>query len=408
MDSRGLPIIWQPNSLPQALFLSCPFPEVLFGGARGPGKTDSLLMDYLQFVGQGLREFWKGIIFRHTYKQLEEIVGKSERFFPSIIKGAKFRSTAMTWSFPDGETLRFRHAKRIADMENYQGHEYPFVGFDEICNQPSMDVYETAKGFCRSSNPQAPKLIRCTANPLGVGHLWVKRYFIDPAPPFTPITDAAGSKRVFIPATIYDNKHLIEADPKYLLRLESITDDNLRRAWLNGDWNVVAGAFFGDVWSPDRNVIRPFAVPKGWHCFRSFGWGSSHPFSVGWWAIADGTAAPDGVFYPRGALIRFAEWYGAKRDSAGRVVPNEGLRMSSREVAKGIVKREKWTWNKRKGKPWRRTGPAVAVWCPTLPPSAPTTCGTGGWTPRVSRGRSSTAKRWSTPQPSPPRSVTKP
>lgn len=105
-----------------------------------------------------------------------------------------------------------------------------------------------------------------------------------------------GSKRVFIPATIYDNKHLIEADPKYLLRLESITDDNLRRAWLNGDWNVVAGAFFGDVWSPNRNVIRPFAVPKGWYCFRS----------------ADGTAAPDGVFYPRGALIRFAEWYGAK------------------------------------------------------------------------------------------------
>ena len=166
------------------------------------------------------------------------------------------------------------------------------------------------QGLLRSSNPQAPKLIRCTANPLGVGHLWVKRYFIDPAPSFTPITD-----------------------------------DNLRRAWLNGDWNVVAGAFFGDVWSPNRNVIRPFAVPKGWYCFRS----------------ADGTAAPDGVFYPRGALIRFAEWYGAKRGSAGRVVPNEGLRMSSREVAKGIVKREKWTWNKRKGKPWRRTGPAVAV-----------------------------------------------
>lgn len=110
--------------------------------------------------------------------------------------------------------------------------------------------------------------------------MWVKRYFIDPDPPFTPITDAAGSKRVFIPATIYDNKHLIEADPKYLLRLESITDDNLRRAWLNGDWNVVAGAFFGDVWSPDRNVIRPFAVPKSWYCFRSFDRGSSHPFSV--------------------------------------------------------------------------------------------------------------------------------
>lgn len=341
MDTGGLPVIWRPNSRLQALFLSCPFSEALFGGARGPGKTDSLLMAYLQFVGKGLRGFWKGIIFRHTYKQLEEIVGKSERFFPAIIRGAKFRATAMTWTFPEGETLRFRHAKRLLDMENYQGHEYPFVGFDEICNQPGMDVYETAKGFCRSSNPRAPKLIRCTANPLGVGHLWVKRYFVDPAPPFTPIADAAGGRRVFIPATIYDNRHLIEADPDYLRRLESINDDNLRRAWLNGDWNVVAGVFFGDVWSPGRNVVRPFAIPQGWYCFRSFDWGSSHPFSVGWWAIADGTAAPDGVFYPRGALIRFAEWYGAKRDGAGRVIPNEGLRLSSREVAKGILAREK-------------------------------------------------------------------
>ena len=340
MDSRGLPVIWRPNSRPQALFLSCPFTEVLFGGARGPGKTDSLLMAYLQFVGKGLGPFWKGIIFRHTYKQLEEIVYKSERFFPSIVPGARFRASAVTWTFPGGETLRFRHARRAADMENYQGHEYPFVGFDEICNQAGMDVYEKAKGFCRSSNPDVPKLMRCTANPLGVGHLWVKRYFIDPAPPLTPIADAAGSRRVFIPATIYDNRDLIKADPEYLRRLESITDDNLRRAWLNGDWNVVAGAFFGDVWTTDRNVIKPFAVPKGWYCFRSFDWGSSHPFSVGWWTIADGTAAPDGVFYPRGALIRFAEWYGAKRDNAGRVVPNEGLRMSSREVAKGILKRE--------------------------------------------------------------------
>ena len=65
MDAGGLPVIWRPNSRPQALFLSCPFSEALFGGARGPGKTDSLLMAYLQFVDKGLRGFWKGIIFRH-------------------------------------------------------------------------------------------------------------------------------------------------------------------------------------------------------------------------------------------------------------------------------------------------------------------------------------------------------
>ena len=340
-------IIWRPNSRAQALFLSCPYPEALFGGARGPGKTDSLIMAFMQFVGQGFGPDWKGIIFRQTYKQLEEIVAKTRRFFPALCPGAAFRSGSMEWIFPDGETLKLRHARRPSDMENYQGHEYPFVGFDELCNQPFQEVYEKAKGFCRSSNPQVPKIIRCTANPLGPGHLWVKRYFIDPAPPLTPVLAEHGGKRVFIPATIYDNRHLVEADPDYLRRLESIADDSLRRAWLEGDWDVVAGSFFGDVWSGVRNVVKPFHIPSSWFCFRSFDWGSAKPFSVGWWAVSDGSQAPDGVFYPRGALIRFAEWYGAKRSATGGVTPNEGLRMPSREVARGIrererVMREKW------------------------------------------------------------------
>lgn len=333
-------IVWQPNSRPQALFLSCPYPELLFGGARGPGKTDSLLMSFLQHVGRGYGPYWQGVIFRQTYKQLEEIVAKSSRFFPRIIRGCRFRAGAMEWVFPQGETLKLRHARRPADMENYQGHEYPFVGFDELCNLQSQDTYEMAKAFCRSANPDVPKIIRATANPLGPGHLWVKRYFIDPAPAMRPIVSEHGGKRVFIPATIYDNRHLVSSDPGYLARLESITDDSLRRAWLEGDWSVVAGSFFGDVWRADRNVLRPFRIPKEWHCFRSFDWGSSRPFAVCWFAIPDGNQAPDGVFYPRGSLVMFSEWYGARRGQNGQVVPNEGLRMPSRDVARGIRERE--------------------------------------------------------------------
>lgn len=342
MGSSHAKVIWRPNSRPQALFLSCPYPELLFGGARGPGKTDSLLMAFLQHVGRGYGPDWKGIIFRQTYKQLGEIVAKSKRFFPAICPGAQFRSGDMEWIFPAGESLKLRHVRRPADMENYQGHEYPFGGFDELCNLSSQETYEMAKGFCRSSNPSVPKMIRCTANPLGPGHLWVKRYFIDPAPALVPIEDAYGGKRVFIPATIYDNRNLVEADPEYLRRLESISDDNLRRAWLQGDWNVVAGSFFGDIWMSSRNIVRPFTIPSSWYCFRSFDWGSAKPFSVGWWAIADGTQAPNNLFYPRGALIRFAEWYGARKDANGQVVPNEGLRISSREVARGIREKEQF------------------------------------------------------------------
>lgn len=298
-------------------------------------------MSFLQHVGRGFGPDWKGIIFRQTYKQLEEIVAKSRRFYPAIIPGATFRSGAMEWVFPQGESLKLRHARRPVDMDNYQGHEYPFVGFDELCNLADQDTYERAKGMCRSPNPNVPKLVRATANPLGAGHLWVKRYFIDPVPPLQPIMDSNGLKRVFIPATIYDNRHLVVGDKAYVARLESISDDNLRRAWLEGDWNVVAGSFFGDVWRSDRNVVRPFRIPSTWYCFRSFDWGSSRPFAVGWWAIADGNKAPDGRYYPRGSLIMFAEWYGAKRGQNGEIVPNEGLRMPSREVARGIMERER-------------------------------------------------------------------
>lgn len=332
-------VTWRPNSRAQDLFLCCLLPEVLFGGSRGPGKTDSLLMAFFQFVGRGYGADWKGIIFRQTYKQLEEIVAKTRRFFPAMCAGAVFRAGAMEWVFPAGESLKLRHARRPADMENYQGHEYPFVGFDELCNLHEQETYERAKGFCRSSNPHVPKMLRATANPLGPGHLWVKRYFIDPAPPLTVIETERGD-RVFIPATIYDNVNLREADPDYVRRLESITDENLRRAWLEGDWNVVAGSFFGDVWT-GRNVIAPFAVPADWYVFRAMDWGSARPFSIGWWAVADGNEAGDGRIYPRGALVRINEWYGAKRDMAGLTIPNEGLRLSSREVARGILERER-------------------------------------------------------------------
>ena len=62
---------------------------------------------------------------------------------------------------------------------------------------------------------------------------------------------------------------------------------------------------------------------------RSFDWGSARPFSVGWWVYSDGTFG-----FPKDALIRYKEWYGAKG-------PNIGLNMTAREVAEGIKLRQK-------------------------------------------------------------------
>nr|MBA3812225.1 terminase [Caulobacteraceae bacterium] len=105
-------------------------------------------------------------------------------------------------------------------------------------------------------------------------------------------------------------------------------------AWLEGDWSVVEGAFF-DRWS-NRNIVKPFTFPDWWARIRAFDWGYAAPFSVGWWAVAsDDTRMADGVIVPRGALVRYREWYG----SSGK--PNEGLRLTAEEVAEGIRDRER-------------------------------------------------------------------
>lgn len=79
-------------------------------------------------------------------------------------------------------------------------------------------------------------------------------------------------------------------------------------------------------------------------------WGSAKPFSVGWWAVVDedcwlSDLAKDLRGHrdrrlSRGAMIRYREWYGAKKDETGATKPNEGLRLSVEAVAQGIRKRE--------------------------------------------------------------------
>ena len=123
----------------------------------------------------------------------------------------------------------------------------------------------------------------------------------------------------------------MKSDPEYVNRLKDSGAEWLVRAWLYGDWDIVAGGMFDDVWKREKHVIEPFEVPKSWRVDRSFDWGSSAPFSVQWWAESDGTPAPDEKVYPRGTLFHIAEWYGYNGN------PNEGIKMLASEIARGIL-----------------------------------------------------------------------
>jgi hypothetical protein len=119
-------------------------------------------------------------------------------------------------------------------------------------------------------------------------------------------------------------------------RLHLVGSAQLVKAWLDGDWTAVEGAFF-DCWST-ANVVQPFKVPKDWVRFRAGDWGSASPFSFGWYAVVqDDYKLPDGRTLPRGAIVRYREWYGSQQTTSS----TRGLKLTAEEVGQGLVEREK-------------------------------------------------------------------
>ena len=337
-------VVWRPHYGSQELFLQCPCDEVLYHGTRGPGKTDALLMDFAKDVGLGYGASWRGILFRQTYKQLEDVVTKTLKWFPRIFPNATFNKGDYTWEWPDGEQLLLRYMDKAIDYWNYHGHEYPWIGWEELTNWKDLECYELMMACNRSSEADIPRRIRATCNPWGSGHHAVKSYFIDPAPACVPVVhefkhpltgENLQRSRAHIFGHLFENTTLLESDPEYLIKLQSMRDPNKRKAWLEGSWDISVGSFFADSWDTARNVIaHPWTPPKSWRSTLSFDWGSASPFSVGFWAESDGTEAPDGKFYPRGALIRFDEWYGGRKNE-----PNVGLKLQNVDIGKGILAR---------------------------------------------------------------------
>lgn len=318
---------------PQEAMIACPFEDLLFGGARGGGKTYGMLGDWLSHADlYGPNAY--GVFFRKTYPELEQVQEYANKIFIPV--GARYKGDSRTWFFPNGAKLKMRYLERDQDAERYQGHEYTWMCFEELCNWASPRPIDKLRA-CLRSGAGVPTFFRATANPGGVGHNWVKGRYIDPAPPRTPFYDPEQRvTRVFIPATIDDNKTLMANDPEYWKRVEASAngDTELIKAWRFGVWDIVAGGMVDDVFSRDRHVIEPFEIPASWYVDRTFDWGSSSPFSVVWWAESDGTEAPNGIIYPRGTIFAIDEWYGW----SGK--PNEGCKLLAHEIADGIIERE--------------------------------------------------------------------
>jgi len=334
----------------QGQALLTPATEVLYGGAAGGGKSHLLRVALLAWAYDipGLQ----GYLFRRTYPELwknhlEGPGGLLALTASWVDSGfARVILARNRIELANGSILHLCHCQRESDIYRYQGAEIHVLAIDEL-SQWTRPMYAFLRSRLRLGGLPAPERhadrfprILCGANPGGLGHNWVKAAFIDLARPGEmrrmPATEG-GLLRQYVPARLEDNPTLLENDPEYASRLEGLGNEALVRAMRLGDWDIVAGGAVDDVWERRGHVVPPFPIPATWRVDRSFDWGSSRPFSVGWWAESDGCEVICGGerrTFPKGTLFRIAEYYGWN----GR--PNEGCRMLSSEVAGEIRHRE--------------------------------------------------------------------
>lgn len=347
-------IIWKPYPGAQKRFLTCPVWECLLHGNRGGGKTDVLIMDFLQGVGKGYDSDYKGLLLREATTELGDVITKTRKWIPRIFPSAKYNASRKIWTFEDGETLWLNYARTLEDYDQYHGHEYPWIGWEELTNHALDEVYLKLMSCNRSSNAKIPIKYRATCNPSGPGHSWVKARFIDAVPvgkvlkeeleveypdtDGTMITDTVTVSRTHVQSYQSENKSLTEADPLYIAKLYSVTKDNemLRKAWIDGSWDLIIGGFFTDVWDPKIHIKQPFDIPKSWSLYRSFDWGSSKPWSVTYGFEANGEQPEfydeeDTFYIPKGSIIIPTEIYGW----TGK--PNEGDQATSQEIAQRVI-----------------------------------------------------------------------
>ncbi len=286
--------VWSPQPGPQtyAITTKAFCDELLFGGSRGGGKSEFMLMDFMQDVKEWKGK-WHGILFRRSYPQLDDIVQRAQEVYRIVFGQDGWRQGDYTYRFPGGSTLKFRHLDNDADAANYLGHSYGWVGFEELTQWPTDGPYKKLLATVRSTHKDLPKRIRATSNPGSVGHGWVKKRFIDPDKNGSVLfrEKKSGMTRMFIKSLVTDNKLLLQNDPGYIGRLVAAAAGNkqLLKAWLYGDWDVFFGQFFSSF---DPNVhkadpLKVFSngkVPSHWRIEGSLDYGESSPTAFGLWA----------------------------------------------------------------------------------------------------------------------------
>ena len=242
----------------QILFFKSTTKFTLYGGARGGGKSfvvrHKAITLALHYPGINI------LILRRTFPELEQ---NNLKEFKTLLNGiAKYNSQRREFNFPNGSLIKFGYCNTEADMDQYQGQNYEVIFMDEATHFTEYMFMKFKECLRLSGNvdvnkfPNLKPRMYLTANPGGVGHVWVKRLFID-----KQYRNGENPEDYsFIPALVYENQFLMENDPEYIRTLETLPEKE-KQAMLYGDWSVFQGQFF-EEFDEAIHTYNPYATMK--------------------------------------------------------------------------------------------------------------------------------------------------
>jgi len=292
-------VLWEPHPGQQmsALKIDESVFEILYGGARGGGKTDAGIAWMLKGTAD---PGFTGLVIRRNHTDLRQWIDRAKELYPN----AKVSGKPSIFEFPNGSKIYTGHLKDQDAYSQFQGWELQRILIEEAGQIPSEEFYLKLISSARSTISIRPQVF-LTANPGGVGHNWLKRRFqIGRKATNKAFKDPVSERyRIYVPATIDDNPALKNADPEYVKYLDSLPEP-MRSAWRYGDWDIFAGQYFSE-WNPAYHVMDEKAAKKlGYgqehnHKYIGIDWGFAAPYAAIFMEATD-----------KGRVFIFDELYG--------------------------------------------------------------------------------------------------
>ncbi len=302
--------------------------DLCLDGGRGGAKSHLMALLALR-RSEEHREAARILYVRRTYKGLADFEAITREVFGTVYgPAARYNAAEHAWRLPTGAYMELGQMDGPADYQKYQGRSFGLVMVDEAQQYADPSDVDRLRSNMRGPKGVPTRMV-IAANPGGVGHHWITERLVFRGTPWRPFVEpTSGRSFVRCPSTYRDNPFIDRDEYEASLRASCPDDPELLRAWLDGDWSVLRGAFFAGVLSEARSGVDPAAlgVAAGWRKFVAHDWGSAAPSVT--YLVA---RSPGVVGFPRGSLVLLDELHTARPNRI-----NEGMGWTVDRVADGI------------------------------------------------------------------------